>query len=408
MPYVDESLIEANLGWLYYKHYYEDSEITDTKHDENNQAKDTLANRNETILKRKYVSHKDLFALNLNQGFPCKVSYPGLLIGSGYTHEAVFGRKDDKDEAFKIGFFFDHISGMPYIPGHSLKGAIRASFPNHKHEKYRKEKSAMLIDLLTKLEVNPEMCFNAYLKQQNIAGVSYSDLCFAELLSEIVFEGNEPYRYENNAFVFQQIPLCRKDIFHDAFIVKGGKKDLFLANDYITAHSDPLKDPNPVKFLKILPEVIIHFQFDLKDNLIPKEAKEMLFKQLLLDFGIGAKTNVGYGQFEEGFMDGNIPNNQQKNAPEVEVSPLNLRTEPLDYSGKLKVGEMLEAKVINKDKHLVSVLIKGKIIELPMSGNCPDIDAIVHVKINTVNRNNEILQVGFKGEVKKSELEIKK
>ncbi|MDR2473050.1 MAG: type III-B CRISPR module RAMP protein Cmr6 [Tannerella sp.] len=70
-----------------------------------------------------------------------------------------------------------------------------------------------------------------------------------------------------------------------------------LGTDYITPHPDPLKNPKPIKFLKILPEVEVTFRFQLQNNLITAAKKESLFRQILLDFGIGAKTNVGYGQF---------------------------------------------------------------------------------------------------------------
>lgn len=297
MPYILENYNKANLGWLYYKYYFEDSEAIDLKNDETNRYKDTLANRNETILKRDFVSCSDAFSLKDTEGIPLKVCYPGLLTGSGYTHEAVFENKDDKNEALKIGFFFDHVTGMPCLPGHSVKGALRSVFPNHKDEKFIKVKSSIIVDYLKESNIDPELCFKIYLEQLRINGVPFSDICFAKLLGEIIFNGNEPFQFKNGEFQFKQIPLSRKDIFHDAFIIKGGKGGKFLGTDYITHHSDPLKDPNPIKFLKILPNVEIQFQFDLKGNLISKSAKEELFRRILLDFGIGAKTNVGYGQF---------------------------------------------------------------------------------------------------------------
>jgi len=49
-----------------------------------------------------------------------------------------------------------------------------------------------------------------------------------------------------------------------------------------------------------MPEVVWKFQFDLKSSeLLTKSQKLNLFKQILLDLGIGAKTNVGYGKFED-------------------------------------------------------------------------------------------------------------
>jgi len=61
------------------------------------------------------------------------------------------------------------------------------------------------------------------------------------------------------------------------------------------------KNPTPIRFLKIAPNVTFTFQFKLKDScfennqkITPNEKIE-LFKKILLDFGIGAKRNVGYG-----------------------------------------------------------------------------------------------------------------
>ena len=41
------------------------------------------------------------------------------------------------------------------------------------------------------------------------------------------------------------------------------------------------------------------FQFELQDGLISKEKKIKLFKEILADLGLGAKTNVGYGKFKD-------------------------------------------------------------------------------------------------------------
>ena len=55
-------------------------------------------------------------------------AYPGLISGTGYTH----GIKADGE--FKIGFAFDHVSGMPSLQGSSVKGKLRAAFPEFNSE----------------------------------------------------------------------------------------------------------------------------------------------------------------------------------------------------------------------------------------------------------------------------------
>ena len=100
--------------------------------------------------------------------------------------------------------------------------------------------------------------------------------------------------------------VYKRDVFLDAFLVKSANKHgKFLANDYITPHLNkkneelsPFTNPNPIQFLKVLPKVTFRFEFILTNEGLPVNIKLELFKQILLDLGIGAKTNVGYGQFE--------------------------------------------------------------------------------------------------------------
>jgi len=101
-------------------------------------------------------------------------------------------------------------------------------------------------------------------------------------------------------------------LFFDAFISETSTDNngLFLADDYITCHQNkdaalsPFKNPNPVRFLKVRSDVTFTFGFQLQDTEIEyglvfsKIIKRELLKQILLDLGIGAKTNVGYGQFK--------------------------------------------------------------------------------------------------------------
>ncbi|EXZ21937.1 CRISPR-associated ramp, Cmr6 family domain protein, partial [Bacteroides fragilis str. S13 L11] len=103
---------------------------------------------------------------------------------------------------------------------------------------------------------------------------------------------------------------------------------VMLSDDYITPHGEnPLKDPKPILFLKIRPDVTINFYFKLctthlykekvcsskqieeikKQNdfsssdykMITAHQKRNLFEKILLCIGIGAKTNIGYGQLKK-------------------------------------------------------------------------------------------------------------
>ena len=240
-----------------------------------------------------------------NHTFTLVTTYPGLLIGAGYSHEAgLFGE-------FKLGFYFDHTTGLPVIPGSSIKGALRSAFPNS-GEIRDENKAEFILSLLE--QVNAEMDAS----DQNSSGESVSvkqiDKDQIDDLEYEIFEGkkrnkDKPTEWE----VFQNI--YQRDIFYDAFIIEShhtrpdGRRGHILGNDYITPHKhtgnprkpelDPFSDPIPLQFLKVLPEVTFCFQFKLHDGIISAGQKRELFKKILLTLGVGAKTNVGYGQFRE-------------------------------------------------------------------------------------------------------------
>ena len=172
-----------------------------------------------------------------NIHFEANTTYPGLLLGSGYAHEL----PHIEGQAI-LGFDFDYTSGLPIIRGSSIKGVLRSAF---RHIEYIQE----------------------LLNDDNI------DI---ELLEYEIFDNS--------------------DIFFDATIISSGK---ILNDDYLAPHGDnPLKDPTPLRFIKVAPNVIFRFDFLLSDGLISKDEKRKLFQNILEDLGIGAKTNVGYGKFE--------------------------------------------------------------------------------------------------------------
>ena len=75
-------------------------------------------------------------------------------------------------------------------------------------------------------------------------------------------------------------------------------------DDSITPHGDnPLKNPIPIPMLKIAPGCVMEFRFALGDSIINgntyfASCKSEIFKKILGTVGVGAKTNVGYGQLE--------------------------------------------------------------------------------------------------------------
>lgn len=236
-----------------------------------------------------------------------KTIYPGLITGSGLPHQT--GSKGE----FKLGFQFDYTTGLPYIPGSSIKGTLRSMFPFSLKDKgstkrilpeYRKERMEYIRDLI--IEVT------------NINEISDTEI---QALEYAIFTNSTP---SGKTIEFS---LEEKDVFYDAFVADS-KDGVMLSDDYITPHGEnPLKDPKPILFLKIRPDVTINFYFKLctthlykekvcsskqieeikKQNdfsssdykMITAHQKRNLFEKILLCIGIGAKTNIGYGQLKK-------------------------------------------------------------------------------------------------------------
>lgn len=192
------------------------------------------------------------------ENFELKTVYPGLLIGTGLPHSF-----RGKGEA-ALGITLDYVTGMPYIPGSSVKGALRNAFT---YKEYIKE----------------------LLKITDIDMLDFETSIFG---SKHDAKGGAKVQ--------------GSDIFFDAIITSDGK---FLDTDNITPHRQnggllELAEPKPITMIRIRPNVIFKFQFQLKDykqgNIeINVGQKLALFKQILIDLGIGAKTNVGYGVLTE-------------------------------------------------------------------------------------------------------------
>jgi len=294
-----------NLGYLFYYKYFRNF------HNENGQAVDW--SRLSEMIERKSESDKKtmthIFAAKIKtltdpliadyaplpmEGVPffdLVTIYPGLLIGSGYHHES--GAMNE----LKLGFFFDHTLGLPVIPGSSIKGVIRSLFSGENGAEIildiwndaRKNANAIPQNLRNEWE-KIEATFDEGLSSSNVAAIEF-EIFGSRVKTDEGLKG--------------------KDIFYDAMPViledSRGQRiepEHFLVNDFITPHInrenrslDAFTDPTPLQFLKVGPEVAFRFQFELTDGVISKEKKIALFRQILLQLGVGAKTNVGYGQF---------------------------------------------------------------------------------------------------------------
>jgi len=222
----------ANIGWLFYKDYFKGIDYSDLKSDRNTQ---TIEKKVTNIIEQK-PALEEVEPVGSTR-FQATTSYPGLILGSGNAHE-LSGLKGQAT----LGFSFDYTSGLPIIAGSSIKGVLRSAFA---YPEYIQE-------LIEDETVN-----------------------ITELESEI---------FEN------------VDIFYDANIIKADSNGRILGDDYLTPHDNPLKDPIPIRFIKVMPEVTFLFEFELSEGILSKDAKVKLFRDILEDLGLGAKTNVGYGK----------------------------------------------------------------------------------------------------------------
>lgn len=256
-----------NLNLFYYKTYY------------NNIGKENftsdLASNNETLEKSTLQNtKKKIGEVYWTHSFQMETNYPGAMIGIGYAHgSGMDGANDD----IKCGFSFDYVSGLPYLPGSSVKGILRNAF-----------------------RICPEAVKEFLKSKDAFKGKDFD----CRKLEDAIFGDKD---HEDG-----------DDIFFDAVIVRGGKDGRFLGSEYITPHPSPFKNPVPIRMIKLIPNVIFEFRFLLQDtkigeNTITQDDKSGLFTSLLELMGIGAKTNVGYGAMKK--VD------QSEQQFEVEIKP---------------------------------------------------------------------------------------
>lgn len=306
---------KSNLNYIFYKKYfseslnmYEETEQQSNENSENELENPVVKSCNQKILSYKYnresglINNIDKVLNNRKTYFSLKTVYPGLMIGTGYFHEA----EKNNDEAIKTGFSFDYVTGEPYIPGSTVKGVLRSAF-----------------------KACPEY-IAAILQAEGYIDFEKEQINIEEFINQLevkIFGGQHK---ENSEAV------VGTDIFLDSCIEKAaphnesGESDV-LQIEYITPHKnlkleetentktqeqlqksdekekiiekeelEGLVNPVPLRFLKVIPDVTFKFSFILEEveiqgKKINGEMKLKLFKEILKDMGIGAKTNVGFG-----------------------------------------------------------------------------------------------------------------
>lgn len=360
-----------NLGYLYYKRLYKDLE-------ENNQPCYPVKPENDTpVLKYKkyddekkspftalfkefynyrlanfkiFKSHK--FA-NVSE-FDLYTIYPGLLLGSGYMHDShTIGDT-------KLGFYFDHTTGLPVIPGSSVKGVIRSFFEPDFDKMKKKNYSGELSLEAWRFLINE-------FKEKNITH-SLTQQVEKNYISNMV------------KTIFGNENKPGSVVFLDAHIdFEKSTSKTIMANDYITPHYPYLlKSPKPLMFVKILPNINFKFQFiiphHIDETAIKKEDIKNIFLIIISTLGIGAKTNVGYGQFE-------IP--PEKKFFEKDESVTGIIKEKIEAENKL----MIE---INGNSELKPVQVKANKFASYIIG------AAISVIVNNINEDGSIKSLSLK------------
>lgn len=260
----------GNLGLLYTRRYFEDISAKMVDDPKGKKADIYYKEHNENLIaqsKRSISQTNDPSMTNrvANCQFELTTCYPGLITGIGICHSS-----GQINEA-KLGLSFDHTTGLPFIPGSSVKGLLRSIFPGSR-KKNEKERCDFIRERMEK-EVSDE---------------DIKKLCVQIFGSD---NKDKDFHIQGN------------DFFFDAFPVSS--KNGLLELDYITPHTGGVfSEPTPIQFMRIMSEVTFRFSFNLtsikltETTKIEPTDKEKLFKAILTTVGIGAKTNVGYGQLK--------------------------------------------------------------------------------------------------------------
>ena len=402
-----------NPSLLYYKHYYDNIVFGDEakKPAVETRNAEVFRKHNKTLKNTRFITetlpsiHSVLPTDAENsayfQTFELVTTYPGLILGTGYAHGSnLLGE-------FKTGFFFDHTTGMPLIPGSSVKGLLRSAFPGlyyEQVEKFRKEGKAEDEKFWQKLGENRTNFIVALLKE-----IDYEinvDKDFVKQLEREIFEGLHGTDREKEDHHF---PMRDRDIFFDAVIIRSKDQQIF-EEDYITPHKQPLKNPIPIQLLKVKPEVTFQFQFRLQSvfhrkdknaqtRLLEPSQRLELFRQILLFLGAGAKTNTGYGQFAQVNAKAS---KDKKNEEQTGISnkPAQPKIEPANYEGNITKGLQLEAKVTAlSPKKMVKITVRNTEMEVPASGNCPAVGTFCRVTIRDFDKTKKITMVAYAGPI---------
>ncbi len=223
------------------------------------------------LLKRVKKTIKEDFQKNgfITQNFSCVLSWR-LVIGLGASHPQ------------ETSMTLHHIYGIPYIPGSAVKGVTRHWAVLKFAEEYVKKGK------------NIEEAIEAVAKALE-NGEELEELKDIYLNPEITFQ--------DLIKIFGTQKEEGKVIFFDAYPDENIKLKIDIMNPhypkYYTGNEPPAdwQNPNPIKFLTV-ENTKFQFYLSSRDKDLLNKAKTLL-KDALKNHGIGAKTSIGYGIFQE-------------------------------------------------------------------------------------------------------------
>jgi len=250
---------------LYFNRYYYDGLPDGFQSDKQNYygiiAESNVGDRNAVLTAQRYrQSGRKLDLCDSHQSFQLVTQYPGLLVGTGYPHEIPI------PGALKMGCSFDNTTGLPTIPGSSIKGLLRSYVKDYWD--------------LVKTTIN--------------------------LSDQITSKDFIVELFENSDVAFL-----------DAWPIAPGKDGRLFGVESITPHTVPsnftpshglsrsdyegLTEPKPLQTLKVIPGVTYVFRFLLPEPVAGVSQRALLdsFKELITSLGAGAKTSVSFGVFTE-------------------------------------------------------------------------------------------------------------
>ena len=109
-----------NMNYIFHVEYFDGMDLIERRNrtvsEEKKSYNDFIREKNDSLYNfhfEPYSLFEELLSLEEYREFSLYTSYPGLLLGIGNPHQIA------EPEAVKLGFSFDFVTGLPYIPGSS-------------------------------------------------------------------------------------------------------------------------------------------------------------------------------------------------------------------------------------------------------------------------------------------------